>query len=124
MKYHEMSKNYVFREFECGLSIEETANLCFKSVSEVKKWDGGKAIPDVCKRLMRMQKCNKLSHLEQWEGFKMKNKFLELPTGQQVTPQEILTGIALIQIESEIELKTNTRLLALARSNARVKERV
>ncbi|CAH8242754.1 Regulator [Vibrio aestuarianus] len=124
MKYHEMSKNYVFREFECGLTTEETANLCFKSVSEVKKWDGGKRIPDVCRRIMRMQNCNKLSHLQQWEGFKMKNKLLELPTGQQVTPQEILTGIALIQIESEIELKTTTKLLSLARSIARVKERV
>lgn len=32
MKYHEMTKNYIFREFECGLSIEDTAKLCFKSV--------------------------------------------------------------------------------------------
>ena len=23
MKYHEMTKNYIFREFECGLTIEE-----------------------------------------------------------------------------------------------------
>lgn len=45
MKYHEMTKNYVFREFECGLSIEKTAQLCFKSVTTVKAWDGGKDIP-------------------------------------------------------------------------------
>ncbi|MBF4289991.1 regulator, partial [Vibrio anguillarum] len=25
MKYHEMTKNFVFREFECKLSEEETA---------------------------------------------------------------------------------------------------
>ncbi|MCG6418627.1 regulator, partial [Vibrio fluvialis] len=23
MKYHEMTKNYIFREFECGLTVEE-----------------------------------------------------------------------------------------------------
>ncbi|TON99249.1 regulator, partial [Vibrio parahaemolyticus] len=23
MKYHEMTKNYIFREFECGLSVEQ-----------------------------------------------------------------------------------------------------
>nr|MBF4443219.1 regulator [Vibrio anguillarum] len=31
MKYHEMTKNYFFREFEYGLSAEDTAKLCFKS---------------------------------------------------------------------------------------------
>ncbi|TON57599.1 regulator, partial [Vibrio parahaemolyticus] len=30
--FRKMSKNYVFREFECGLSVEEAAKLCFKSV--------------------------------------------------------------------------------------------
>ncbi|MCU8361466.1 regulator, partial [Vibrio vulnificus] len=25
MKYYEMTKNFVFREFECGLTVEETA---------------------------------------------------------------------------------------------------
>ncbi|MBF4348391.1 regulator, partial [Vibrio anguillarum] len=45
MKYHEMTKNYVFREFECHLSKEETAKLCFKSVRTVNEWDGGKNIP-------------------------------------------------------------------------------
>ncbi|MBF4337479.1 regulator, partial [Vibrio anguillarum] len=27
MKYHEMTKNYFFREFEYGLSAEDTAKL-------------------------------------------------------------------------------------------------
>lgn len=44
MKYHEMTKNYIFREFECGLSIEETAKLCFKNVSTIKKWDAGQEV--------------------------------------------------------------------------------
>ncbi|HGY9586758.1 TPA: regulator, partial [Vibrio harveyi] len=31
MKYHKMAKNYFFHEFECGSSIEQTAELCFKN---------------------------------------------------------------------------------------------
>ncbi len=42
LKYHKMAKNYFFREFECGLSIEQTAELCFKSVRTVKEWTGAK----------------------------------------------------------------------------------
>jgi hypothetical protein len=54
MKYHEMTKNYIFREFECGLSKEETAKLCFKSLRTITDWDKGKEIPPECKRLMRL----------------------------------------------------------------------
>ncbi len=36
MKCHEMTKNYIFREFECGLSVQQTAELCFKSVTTIK----------------------------------------------------------------------------------------
>ena len=35
MKYHEMTKNYVFREFECGLTVEEAAELRSKSVRTI-----------------------------------------------------------------------------------------
>lgn len=99
MKYHEMTKNYIFHEFECGLSIEQTTELCFKSVGTVKEWDKGKDIPKERKRLMRNQK-------------------LELPTGQRVTPQETLAGIGLLEIRSELELKTNLRTLKFARAIA------
>lgn len=51
MKYHEMTKNYFFRGFECGLSIEDTAELYFKSMRTVKEWDKGQSIPPECKRL-------------------------------------------------------------------------
>ncbi len=37
MKYHEMTKNYIFREFKCGLSIEDTDELCFKNVRTVRE---------------------------------------------------------------------------------------
>lgn len=121
MHYRKMSKNYIFREFECGLSVKETAELCFKSVRCVKGWDNGKPIPNECKRLMRMHKRLNIGHGDKWEGFRMNNNFLELPTGQLVSPQQILTGIALIEISSELEIATSTHLLKLARVISRIK---
>ncbi|MCU8487745.1 regulator [Vibrio vulnificus] len=115
MKYHEMTKNYIFREFECGMSIVETAELCFKSVRTIKEWDRGKAIPKECKRLMRKQCRLELSHIEDWRGFRMNNQRLELPTGQLVTPQELLAGIGFLEIGSELELKTSAKILKLVR---------
>lgn len=97
MKYHEMSKNYIFREFECGLTREQTAELCFKSVRTVTEWDRGKAIPPECKRLMRAAKRGCLSFYDDWDGFVMRFDRLELPTGQLVSAQEIVTGIALLE---------------------------
>lgn len=122
MKYHEMTKNYVFREFECGLSIEETAELCFKSVRTVKEWDKGKDIPKECKRLMRNQSRLELSHDAEWRGFKINRGYLELPTGQLVSPQQILAGIGLLEINSELEIKTSTKLLKLARAISNIKQ--
>ncbi|ELL0570773.1 phage protein [Vibrio fluvialis] len=121
MKYHEMTKNYIFREFECGLTREQTAELCFKSVRTVTEWDRGKPIPPECKRLMRLFKGKILSDLVEWRGFQMTNGKLLLPTGQLISPQEILTGIALIEIQSELELKTSKKLLNLARAISSIK---
>ncbi|EKO3817863.1 phage protein [Vibrio harveyi] len=115
MKYHEMTKKYIFREFECGLSVE----LCFKRVKTIKSWDEGKSIPKECKRLMRKQCRFELSYEEEWKGFKMKNSKLEVPTGQFVTPKEILAGIGLLSIQSELEIKTSTKILQYARAIAR-----
>ncbi|EMN7431578.1 phage protein [Vibrio parahaemolyticus] len=120
MKYHEMTKNYFFREFECGLSIKQTAELCFKNVRTVKEWDRGRAIPPECKRLMRLAKGRELSIEPSWHNFKMHVDKLELPTGQLVTVQEILAGIALLQISSELEIRTTTKLLKYSRAIAAV----
>ncbi|KGY13606.1 regulator, partial [Vibrio tubiashii] len=117
MKYHEMTKNYIFREFECGLTVEQTAELCFKSVRTVNAWDKGKDIPRECKRLMRMTKNRELSHTDEWKGFQMKAGKLELPTGQSVSAQEVLVGIALIEIESELELQTTSKILKCTNSD-------
>ncbi|EOB4972484.1 regulator [Vibrio fluvialis] len=121
MKYHEMTKNYIFREFECGLTREQTAELCFKSVRTITEWDKGKAIPPECKRLMRMHSRKELATCEEWNGFKMCKDKLALPTGQMVSAQEILAGIALLSIQSELELKTSSQLLKFARCLAKLK---
>ncbi|HAS8224283.1 regulator [Vibrio vulnificus] len=121
MKYYEMTKNFVFREFECGLTVEETAKLCFKSVRQVKEWDKGKSIPNECKRLMRMSRGRELSSCASWEAFKMHYDRLELPTGKLVSAQEVLAGIALLEISSPTDLETKSKLLKFARELSRIK---
>lgn len=121
MKYHEMTKNYFFREFECGLSTEEAAALCFKGVRTIKQWGKGKDIPKECKTLMRRHKRLELSHTDDWAWFKMNNGLLRLPTGRLVTAQEILAGIALLKIQSELEIRTTSKLLRYVRAIARLK---
>ncbi len=121
MKYYEMTKNFVFREFECGLTVEETAKLCFKSVRQVKEWDKGKTIPSECKRLMRMSKGRELSPCDSWESFKMHYDKLELPTGKLVTAQEVLAGLALLEIAAPDDIKTKSKLLKYARAIGKIK---
>ncbi|EIX4879131.1 phage protein [Vibrio vulnificus] len=122
MKYYEMTKNFVFREFECGLTVEETAKLCFKSVRQVKEWDKGKNIPSECKRLMRMSRGRELSSCDEWSQFRMHHDRLELPTGKLVTAQEILTGIALLEIECISDQRTASRLLKYARALSNIRK--
>lgn len=110
-----MNKNYIFREFECGLSIEETIELCLKTARTVKEWDKGKTIPPECKRLMRMAKGRELSSSEAWEGFRMHYDRLELPTGQLVSAQQVLTGIALLDIGAFTDLENTAKILKYAR---------
>lgn len=119
--FRKMSKNYVFREFECGLSVEEVAKLCFKSVRTVKSWDDGKPIPPECKRLMRMTKGRELATSEAWEDFKMHKNTLELPTGQLVTPQEILIGIALLEIGAEPDMLITSKIMKYVRILHKIK---
>lgn len=120
MKYYEMTKNYVFRELECGLSIKDAAELCFKSVRTVKQWDSGKMIPPECKRLMRMHAGYELSKSEKWEGFKIVKEQLILPTGQGLSPQQILMGAALVEISASDDIRTRSRLLKYARVIAKL----
>ncbi len=103
------------------MTKEEVAQLCFKTVRTVTGWDEGNPIPPECKRLMRMAKGRELSVCEEWEQFKMLYDSMELPTGQVVRPQQILAGIALLGIQSELEIKTSTQLLKIARSIAKIR---
>lgn len=116
MKYHEMSKNYIFRELQCQLTIKQTAELCFKSARTVKQWDSGKIIPPECKRLMRMHAGYELNKSEQWQGFKIVKEQLILPTGQALSPQQILMGAALVEISASEDIRTRSRLLKYARA--------
>ncbi|MBY8019343.1 regulator [Vibrio fluvialis] len=122
MHYRKMNKNYIFRKFECELSKEETAELCFKTVRVVTGWDRGNEIPPECKRLMRLHKGKQLSHLEEWAQFKMIGGKLEIPTGFQVTAQQLLTAIALLEIKSEAELKTATKILKYVRAIRKISD--
>ncbi|PAS03618.1 regulator [Vibrio cholerae] len=106
-------QNYVFREFECGFAREQ--NFVLK-VRESTGWSKGKAIPPECKRLMRVAKGRELSNHSDWFGFVMKHDRFESPTGKLISTQGILVGSALIEIESELEIKTSTTLLKIARN--------
>ncbi len=122
MKRTKMTKNEIFRKYLCDLTIEETAKLCFTSVMQVKLWDEGEEIPQICRRLMKVSKGRESIHPnEQWEGFKMNKLRMETPTGQLVTPQEILAGLALLEIQSPEELQTTSKLVKHARAIANIK---
>ncbi len=79
-------------------------------------WDGGKTdIPPECKSLMRMIKGRELHNKPDLEGFQMRGDYLILPNSQQVTSQRLLTAISVLGIESEIEIKTKSKLIKYAR---------
>lgn len=110
-----MYKNQLFRELECGFSVETTAKLCFKSVSTVKRWDRGNPIPPECKRLMRLVSGRELSPNEACRGFRMNRFKLELPNGQLVSPQELVVAQAILEIGGEKEHYISRRLLKYSR---------
>ena len=66
----------------------------------VKLWDVGKPIQHECKRLVRVTKGRELAASGSRGNFKMHKDAIELSTGQLVEPQEILIGIALLEIQS------------------------
>lgn len=121
LKHREISDNYIIREFECQMTKEEVAELCFKTLRTVTGWNEGKLIPPECKRLMRMAKGRELSVSEDWEQFKMLYDSMELPTGQVVRPHQILAEVVLLGIQLELEIKTSAQLLSIARVIARIK---
>ncbi|MGF1735366.1 hypothetical protein L4D79_08330 [Photobacterium satsumensis] len=115
-KHHELSENYIFRFFKCGLSIEQTAELCFKSVRTVTRWDEGKPIPPECRRLMRMYCGLDLDPLsEEWRGWRIQKGLLLTPNDWSLTPTRIITGNALIEIGAEPDRKAISTIIKVAR---------
>lgn len=121
MKVTKMTKNRVFREIICNLSIKETSKLCGINSTDVTKWDEGEPIPSGYKRLMRTYRRLELCYLDEWEGFKIEGGRLILPTGARLTPAQVLTGSALIEIACCDDIKTQSKLLKIARAIVEVK---
>ncbi|WP_318458644.1 DUF3653 domain-containing protein [Photobacterium leiognathi] len=112
----EMTKNYYFRKFQCGLSKKDTAKLCFKSVRTVTRWDSGQLIPPECRRLMKMHKGIELVNIEgEWDGWMFKKGYLVSEQGIKLKPQQILTGYALLEIGAEHDRRTQKEILKVAR---------
>lgn len=112
----EMTKNYYFRKFQCGLSKKDTAKLCFKTVRTITRWDSGQPIPPECRRLMKMHKGVELVNIQnEWAGWEFKNGYLVNGYGIKLTPQQILTGYALLEIGSDEDIKTQQKLIRVAK---------
>lgn len=85
-----ITKNYIFRWFDCGLSIEETAKLCFKAESTVKGWDAGKLIPRECRLLMELATGKRVTPLSKgWEGWRFSGDELISPDNIKYTPKRL-----------------------------------
>ncbi len=112
-----MTKNSLFRKFHCGLTVEKAAELCFESVEEVTKWDEGKTIPPICKRLMRLYAGRELDPIsDDWHGWTMTHDQLITPAGWGLTPDRIMTGNALIEIGVEHDRQSMSIIIKTARS--------
>ncbi len=70
---------------------------------------------------MRWSKGRIISSNNEWENFNMVMDKLDLPTGQRVSAQEVLAEIALLEIGSELELKTTSKLLKHVRAIANIR---
>lgn len=112
-----ITKNFIFRWFECGLSEEETAKLCFVSVMQVTQWDAGERIPDTCKRLMRMASGRELPTIftRYWDGWRMNGHHLITPAGTYLSRQR-LEIIESYRSEDLKALKDNAALRRLPTS--------
>ncbi|MDG3085476.1 DUF3653 domain-containing protein [Vibrio hannami] len=127
MNRTELTKNLVFRKFVCGLSVKDTAKLCLESESEIKKWDEGKTIPPICKRLMRMVKGRELHHSKEWDGFWIEGDTLRLPNGERLTSTQILSGNLILKwdvAKTPCDKKILTTMLRTARNIARLDNRI
>lgn len=64
---------------------------------------------------MRMNKGRELSSCEDWKNFVMRHDRLELPTGQLVTAQQVLVGVALLELGASNDIAIAHQILKYAR---------
>ncbi|MDV5168816.1 DUF3653 domain-containing protein [Photobacterium rosenbergii] len=119
-----LTENYIFRKFVCGLSKERVAELCFKSVRTVTRWDSGHKIPPECRRLMKLYSCRDLAAInDDWRGWQIKHGELVTPNGWTLTPDRIVTGSALLQISAENDREMKATIIKTARMLNRLPSR-
>ncbi|CEO40778.1 DUF3653 domain-containing protein [Photobacterium kishitanii] len=112
----EMTPNVYFRMYICGLTVEKTAELCFKSVSTVTKWDRGRTIPPICKRLMKLYANRRLDAVsKEWRGWMFNKGELITPNGWSLTPNQIFMGNALIEIGTDNDRALRAEIMRVAR---------
>jgi hypothetical protein len=63
----------------------------------------------------------KLGVGDNWQGFSIVKGRLRLPTGRELEPQQILTAVALLEIESDSDKRTLTKLIKISREISRIK---
>ncbi|MEX0336413.1 regulator [Vibrio tubiashii] len=117
-----MTKNQIFRQFHCNLSVEDAAELCFRSVMTVKRWDRGENIPDVCKRLMRIYSKRQIDVKDGWEDMYLEQGRLVLPSGKRLSSSQVILASALLEISCEQDRRTIATLIKLARSLSRIQK--
>ncbi len=113
-----MTENYYFRKFKCGLTKKQCAELCFKNVRTITRWDNQEQeIPSECKRLMKMYAGKELYSINnEWEGWHFKRGHLVHETGLALKPHQVLTGHALLEIGASHDRKTQLKILKIART--------
>ncbi|WP_036799685.1 DUF3653 domain-containing protein [Photobacterium marinum] len=111
-----LTNNYIFRKFTCGLSKKEVSELCFKSVRTVTRWDAGQEIPPECRRLMKMYAGRELGAIgDIWRGWWLSKEELVTPNGWSLNPDRIITGNALLEINAENDRQAKAHILRTAR---------
>lgn len=113
-------KNEVFRVLHCHLSIEETAELCDVSLTQVKNWDAGyKPIPPAKRKLMELFGCYDLTRIG-WKGWRFQNGELISPMGFRFQPM-MLECMAITRDNSDSAMPSSGIMRRITRERAKVR---
>lgn len=108
-------ENEIFRHFHCRLSMDKCSEICNVSVTQIKKWDKGKPIPEHYKRLMAIYGGYDLSHLG-WKNWQFENGYLRTPMGFKIKPEMIEYWCAMYSPDVENRPSELERLRAKRRA--------